>query len=51
MKLHIQHTEDAKVTLVIGNRNNVIENFSDEGHKKQEADNLSVNDIFKPVGV
>ena len=32
MKLHIQHTEDAKVTLVIGNRNNVIEHFSDEGN-------------------
>ena len=25
-------TEDAKVTLVIGDCNNVIEHFSDEGH-------------------
>ena len=45
------YREDAKVTLVIGSRNNVIEPFSDEGHQKQEAENIAVNDIFKQVRV
>ena len=30
---------------------NVIEHFSDEGHQKQEAENIAVNDIFEPAVV
>ena len=47
----IQHTEDAKVTSAISNHNNVIKYFSDEGHQKQEAENIAVNDKFKQVRV
>ena len=55
MKLHIQHTEDAKATLVIGNRNFVIEHFGDEGRSvirnNTQRTLLLMIYIFKPVGV
>ena len=41
----------ANVTLVIDDCDDIIEHVIDEDHDKQEAENIAVNEIFKPVGV
>ena len=47
----LQHTEVTDVTLVGDDHDDVIEHFDDENLDKQEAENVAVNEIFKPVGV
>ena len=47
----LQHSEVAEVTSVDDDRDEVNEHFNDEGYDKQEAENVAVNEIFKPVGV